>query len=337
MNTTIATGHVMRCLSIADAARLLGIEVVFLLADANAVDLLQAKGYPYLVLDTHWDQLDLECDVICGVIQEKCIEAVLIDTYQVTDHYLRRLSEITRTVYIDDLNAMIYPVHSIICYANYWRKFQHEKRYRDAWERNRIERIPDLYLGCDYVPLRREFSELPRKQIKEMPENLLIMSGGTDPYDVIGQVLESVDRKKYREINVICGRLNKNADELRRRYAAEKNVHVNNSVTNMIDYMKEADLAVSAGGTTLYELCAVGTPTITYAFADNQLDNVKCFEADGLMDYAGDARLGGIGENVARCIERYDAWKIREKRSVRMQELVDGCGARRICDALMGK
>lgn len=67
------------------------------------------------------------------------------------------------------------------------------------------------------------------------------------------------------------------------------------------------------------------------------MDNVKCFEADGLMDYAGDARLGGIGENVARCLDRYDAKKIREKRSVQMQELVDGCGARRICDALMGK
>lgn len=59
-------------------------------------------------------------------------------------------------------------------------------------------------------------------------------------------------------------------------------------------YMMEADIAISAGGSTLYELCAIGTPTISYSFADNQLDNVTKFAEDGLIAYAGDARYQNV-------------------------------------------
>ena len=53
------------------------------------------------------------------------------------------------------------------------------------------------------------------------------------------------------------------------------------------------DLAVSAGGgSTLYELCACGTPAITYVLADNQIENAVKFESTGYMMYAGDCRAG---------------------------------------------
>ena len=69
--------------------------------------------------------------------------------------------------------------------------------------------------------------------------------------------------------------------------------------------MKKADIAISAGGTTLYELCACGTPTISYSFADNQLDNVEQFQKDELIDYAGDVRKTNIFENVKKRLNQY--------------------------------
>lgn len=104
----------------------------------------------------------------------------------------------------------------------------------------------------------------------------------------------------------------------------------------MEDYMKTADIAVSAGGTTLYELCACGTPAISYSFVDNQLDNVKQFQEDGLIDYAGDVRYDRVIENILRYLEIYSAdITLRRQRSVKMQKLIDGNGASRITDALM--
>ena len=100
--------------------------------------------------------------------------------------------------------------------------------------------------------------------------------------------------------------------------------------------MREADLAVSAGGTTLYELCAVGTPAISYAIADNQLENVKKFEEDRLIAYAGDIRKDHVIDHIIDYLKIYDLnWQIRQERSLKVQKLVDGKGALRIANALM--
>lgn len=97
-------------------------------------------------------------------------------------------------------------------------------------------------------------------------------------------------------------------------------------------------MAVSAGGITLYELCAVGTPAISYSFADNQLRNVEKFDEDGMISYAGDLRKDPVAERVAGYLDYYGQnQKLRQERSLRMQELVDGQGARRIAEILINE
>ena len=94
--------------------------------------------------------------------------------------------------------------------------------------------------------------------------------------------------------------------------------------------MEKADLAISAGGTTLYELSAKGTPAISYSFADNQLKNVHQFEQDGLIPYAGDVRYDDVYDNIYRLYQEYDALNLRKACSERMQKVIDGQGAARI-------
>lgn len=96
----------------------------------------------------------------------------------------------------------------------------------------------------------------------------------------------------------ICGVYNRDYDELVEKYVDNNNVMLLKAVENIDVYMRNADIAISAGGTTLYELCACGTPTICYSFADNQLDNVKRFSSDDIMIYAGDVRSGNVILNI---------------------------------------
>lgn len=325
MNERIATGHIMRCLAIADAAREMGEDTTFLLADTQAVELLENRGYAYIILNTPWDDMEAELGEIKSVIAQYGIQALLIDSYQVTETYLTHLAKLTRTIYLDDLNMFLYPVDSVICYANYHTKFAYEENYP----------IDKLYLGCNYVPLGKEFRDCCPKVIKEQVENLLLLAGGADTYHILRSLLESIDVKGYQQVHVICGKYNTDYEDLKLKYTEYLNVSIHKAVTDMKHYMEQADLVITAGGTTLYELCAVGTPAISYSFADNQIDNVRKFQEDEMIDYAGDIRCDNVMDNVEKILGKYvNSIALRQERSVKMQKLVDGYGAKRIAEVI---
>lgn len=325
MNQTIATGHVMRCLSIAEAARDEGADAIFILADAQAENLIQSKGFRTIVLNSAWNDLEKELPDLLDSIAKENIETLLVDSYYVTEKYLAALNKVTSVAYIDDLNSFHYPVDTLIAYANYWKRMNYEENYLDT----------KLLLGCDYVPLRKEFQNLPPKLIRENIENLLILTGGSDNFGISENILEHLSLKQYKNINVICGRYYRKFDYLKAKYHDLENVHLYQAVDNIIDYMLDADIAISAGGTTLYELCATGTPTITYSFADNQLDNVRQFAEDEMMNCLGDIRYEDVYKKMNDVLIKLNGCDIRKRIYEQMRKFLDGMGANRIfCDIM---
>lgn len=328
MNSVIATGHVMRCLAVADAARGMGEETMFLLADGEATELLEKRGYRYRILDTSWEDMESELPVLRKIIEEQEIHTLLIDSYQVTEKYLAELGKLVRTVYIDDVNAFVYPVSALICYANYYAKFHYEENYS----------AEQLFLGTEYVPLRAVYADCSPKRIADTAENLLVMSGGTDQYDILSGILRVVQGRNYRRIEVVCGAYYKNYDALCKTYAGCENVVIRRNVSDIEASMQRADMAITAGGSTMYELCACGTPAISYSFADNQLGNVEQFHSDQVIDYAGDVRYVDVPDKLLELLDRYDRdAELRRQRSEKMRHIVDGKGAARIARILIGE
>lgn len=321
MNDTIATGHIMRCLAIADCVKKCGENVTFVVADTNPVELISERGYKCIVLNTKWDDMESELEKLENTICENTIQKLLIDSYQVTKLYLEAVSKLVKTVYIDDVNAFSYPVDMLICYASYWKKFNYEQHYCGT----------KLLLGTKYTPVRDVFQNCKKKYIKDKIENILILSGGTDKYNVIRKLIERLPRGKYQCINVICGRYYEAYDALCEQYQDEKNVFIHKAVSDIEKYMADADVAITAGGTTLYELCALGTPAISFSFVDNQLENVLQFQADGVIDYAGDVRTDNVIEKILLLLGTFSKEK-RCRQSKNMQALVDGMGTKRIVD-----
>ena len=318
MNHTIATGHLMRCFAIAEAARTLGEETTFLVADENPVSMIQERNFSYIILHSQWDDMESEISRLKEVIRQNKITCMLIDSYMVTPTYLQEVSAMVKVAYLDDLNSFDYPVDSIICYANYWDKFQ--------WTL-----AAHRYTGLQYVPLRSEFYDVGLKHISPVAEKLLLITGGTDNYQVIEQALEKLQLSRFSRIDVICGLYYTRYEEVCDKYKYLKNVYFHYAVSNIVDYMKQADIVISAGGTSLYELCAIGVPSISYAMADNQLENVRRFHADNMIAYAGDVRCDDIFVNINALLDEYcPNQALRRERSLRMQQLVDGKGAERI-------
>ena len=108
------------------------------------------------------------------------------------------------------------------------------------------------------------------------------------------------------------------------------------NVKNMGDFMRKCRYAVSAGGTTLYELCACRIPTVCFSFAENQEKFTEEMGSHCIMLYAGDARKNTqIGETIVEGLLSF--FKNPEKEKMygeRMGQLVDGKGTQRIVDVM---
>ncbi len=316
-NEIIATGHLMRCLAIADALVNLGEKVTFVFADKNGCAIVKDK-YNVIVLDTKWDDMDSELNKLIPIIKMNGVDKLIIDSYQVTEKYLSTLKKYVKTIYIDDINAFNYDVNELICYTNYYKKNEYERKYINT----------KLCLGCKYTPLRLDFANLPPRIINRNVRELLIMIGGNDINNYIQKILECIKINEYKKINVICGRYNKNYNQLCNKYNEMKNINIIKSVDNIVDYMLSADMAISAGGVTLYELCACGTPTLSYAIADNQIGNVTQFDIDGVIKYIGDLRKCDFSSIMSNELEKFcNDYQLRKNLSMKMKKYVSGDGA----------
>lgn len=334
-NKKIGTGHMMRCLSIADKLCKSDCEVIFIVADEISALFLNDKGYEVICLHTIWDNLDTEIEALENVISTRRINKLLIDDYFVTEEYLIRINSITQVYYIDDLNSFVYPVHAVINYNIYAEDIHGYKEYP---LRNLNTKF---FLGTKYIPLREEFLKLKSRKYNGV-KKILITSGGTDNCNMIGNILDYLcqnnEIQRY-EWYCIMGKFNENRNNILDKYKHHSNINILCDISNMSQYMEECDVCITAGGTTVYELCACGTPSIVYIIADNQLKCAKKLSEIGLMPCVGDARkdMKGCLDNIIFEIKKYEN-KVRwENVSNRMQSYVDGNGSERIAELLINE
>lgn len=330
-NEEIGTGHIMRCLSIADKITELGGKVIFITADCQSYEMVHKKGYETFCINSKWNDLDQEIKKITDLCHEMQIKKMIIDSYFVTMAYLESVSKITQIIYIDDLDKFIYPVNMLINYNFYAGDMGYEIKYKGA--------MTKLLMGVSYAPLRKEFENVPKRKFNGI-KKILITSGGTDKYNVAGNILRRIVKNpEYNGIDMYCilGRFNINSEKLAQKYENFSNIHLLNNVYNMDFYMKNCDLCITAGGTTTYELCACGIPSILYSIADNQINLSKKVSSMGLFTWAGDVRV-----NIEACLDRiensisiYKESRYWTEISKHMQDLVDGHGALRLAKEIL--
>lgn len=373
-NSKIGMGHVMRCLSVADALLKRGEEVLFVTADDTPVPLLTKKGIPYCVLHTDYADMEAELPELWEVLRElpqgaespdaalaQKNTSILVDSYYVTEKYLAALKKRITTIYMDDIYAFSYPVDMLINYNIYGEEMGYEKDAAFADTK--------LLLGTEYVPLREEFSAgagyaQSRKELSAETENvtpaedrlhqtaeqgrtadggILITTGGSDSFNLAGQLLMEAmkyDALKEKEYHVVSGSLNPHIGELQALAQKHENIHIHCNVTNMAELMAESEVALSAGGSTLYELCAVGVPVIAFSFAENQERLVQTFVKRGIAQYGGNYRTDGnkmIQNTIAGLETLLEDKNLRTEYRKKARTLVDGKGADRIAEALLSE
>lgn len=333
-NEIIGTGHIMRCLSIAEQAKQMGEEIRFLFADKRTQQIVEKYGFSGICLDSVWNDFDQEIDKMITIIRQREIKFLLVDSYYVTELYFDTIGKYVKIGYIDDLHTTIYSVDLLINYNFYAFQCKYQEKYQAAGYH------PFFLLGSLYAPLRKEFRNITRK-IKEVPDKILITSGGTDQYNILGCLLHELKKQNWfyqYEYYAIIGRFHQHREELELEYQKDVNVHLLRDISNISDYMKECDIAITAGGVTTYELCASGIPSIMYTVADNQLEVAKTVSENKIIPWVGDVR-----DDIYHCIKNIIAYielfckdvAKRKQISTTMQNLVDGKGVQRLMECII--
>lgn len=356
-NSKISSGHLMRCLSIADACQRLGMKVRFIvsdkesdsfvtnfscLQDADCENTSQFFWKPSVEILSNADYQDLEQEIstlphmLKDIMeQEECsydTAVFLLDSYFVTSKYLDALKGQIKTAYLDDLQLFDYSVNLVINYDVIppERMAAYKAAYKQAEK---------TLLGPAYTPLRPQFQNIDYCVRNEV-NDIIVTTGGSDPCHLCLEVVRhftSMKNTVFPTLHIILGKYNED------RYAlfelAEKlsYVQLHENVTDMAALMSHCDLAISAAGTTLYELCAVGVPTISFTMANNQLTAAHAFAKAEVIPCAGDVRtekelvINGILSFMTEMSENIDK---RRSAHNAMSRLVDGNGAMRIAKEL---
>ncbi len=333
-NKKIASGHVKRCLSIANAFPEEEVETVFIVSDVEAEKLLKGTGYRCIVLENDYRKKEQELFLILDIIKKEMADGILVDSYEVTDSYLTQLAEQCAVAYIADTENVNFSGRLLINYIQHTRQQEFEKKY------SKIRKAGFLLQGEHYVPLREEFQNVSHRT-RNRVEKILITTGGSDADNMCIAVIQECLRQQAlsaMRYTVVVGNYFSDVDKLEKLAEACSQVNLKYQVTNMSELMQTHDVAVSAGGTTLFELCACGLPTVSFAMADNQVTMTELFDSKKLIPYAGDERKNKqkVVENI---VEQLKYWveHVEELNDVsdRMSQLVDGKGAVRIAEKML--
>jgi UDP-2,4-diacetamido-2,4,6-trideoxy-beta-L-altropyranose hydrolase len=331
-NRIIATGHVMRCMTIADEAIKLGKDVIFFVADEDSASFVRERGFMCEILGSSWENPASETDLLSQLIKKHDVDTVLFDSYSFDAEYFEKLraASDSKFVYMDDLCTQKMPVDTVINYNIYANDLGYDKKYGESI---------NLLLGPVYAPLRPQFGEVYEKKCT-IPTNVLVCAGGGDVTDILFDILSGIENEpalKKADFHVVVGSMSDDEKDLMRLAFCSDNIFIHRNVTEMAKLMSECDMAVSAGGTMLTELCCMKVPTIEFAIADNQLKNAAYYGEHGIMIAAGDIRqkrqavVNRIVYNLAELIS--DKKKLAEMRK-KMEGICDGFGAKRIAEAL---
>lgn len=301
-------GHLMRCLAL---ARELNIRAGFLCQPNEVVQrLVRQAGFSFFPLP---DEKELSNQVI-----NLSPAALVVDSYRVTREELEPVkAEIPLLVVIDDLNDRYLPAHLLI---------------NGNVTAPKLGYVPDkrLLLGPEYVLLREDFRGFPPKKIVRRAKKLMVTLGGSDPRGLLPVILRNLSGLELH-VRVVGPQFTGQEEWVEFKGAGTLELVTD---PEMAELMRWADLALSAGGSTLYELCATGTPAVALAVAENQAPAARALGEKGHIKYLGFYREVR-GEDLKQAVESLASDYLRRaEMSRRGQALVDGLGAKR-CAAVI--
>lgn len=345
----IGTGHLVRCLTLAEALRTRGARVRFVCRahPGHMIELLRGRGINVCALPASQRPLpqagledyvawlgtteEEDADQTIAALEGEALDWLVVDHYALGSAWEQRLrGRATKLMVIDDIANRAHDCDLLLD-----QNYSHValERYRGLVPSDCKLCVTPRYalLSPEYVEYRRA---LPMRSGRV--SRVLIFFGGSDPHDVTGRALQALCEPQFSQlaVDVVIGANNPNREALLQASSARPLTRAHGPRNHLADLMAQADLAIGAGGITAWERMCLGLPSVVVSIADNQRPACEALRDDGLIRYVGhysEVQVSDIAGAVADCMQQPE---LTAALSERLKTLVDGLGTSRIAEYL---
>lgn len=334
--TMMGSGHVMRCLTLAERLRKSGANILFICrklpGDISeliskrkfSVRILPFASYPLAgSVEDFIGALQREKELDCRYTREVLkkhgfFDWVIVDHYALDKEWEQGIRDCTDKIWvIDDLANRLHDC-DVLLDQNY--QYNHSNRYSGL-----VPQGCRMLVGLKYLLLREEFFKIPpSKCLRDgSVKRIQIFFGGSDPTGETEKAIEAIELLNRPDIyvDVIVGRANPKREAIKKYCSKMANVMYYCQVDNMAELMAEADLAIGAGGSTTWERCFVGLPALIIMVADNQRTEPEAMAAMGAFENLGwhnDIDAKGLADSIKQIIERPDVLKNMSTQAIKL-------------------
>ena len=338
----IGAGHMMRCIALGQTWQERGGDVTFLSNCESEVlrRCIIDEGFNLISIDKpHPDPYDLEqtLQVLkrhapCSMPYATTSHWLVVDGYHFTPDYQKAIRKTGyKLLVIDDMAHLEHYHVDLLINQNI-----HASSLQYSCDRDTVK-----LLGCEYVLLRREFLRYKdwKREIPDKARNILVTMGGADPDNVTLKIIKALNslNDPNLEVKIVVGPANPYGPELRDAVRhAPCPMHCVENANNMAEIMVWADLAVSAGGSTCWEMAFMGLPTIILTLADNQQHSAQMLmKKMGFLclGYGSDVKTNHLVNTLLSLLSKR---KMRQEMNKKGFQLVDGLGRDRVMEVLLG-
>jgi UDP-2,4-diacetamido-2,4,6-trideoxy-beta-L-altropyranose hydrolase len=301
-NPRMGSGHVMRCLTLADALRALGAGVHFICsADASpAHELIRARGHTVHPVQPRakspveeeapphaaWlatSQAD-DARASSAVLQSLKADWLVVDHYALDRRWEAAVRPVVPRIFvIDDLADRAHDC-DLLLDQNFYR--DDASRYASL-----LPVSCQQFIGPGHALLRPEFSQarLHAAQRQAEVRRVLVFFSGFDPHNYTGMALDALALSRRADVafDVVIGQSHPNKVSLFKQVEHLPNCRLHEQISNMAELMASADAAIGAGGSTTLERCFLGLPSLAVDLADNQRAMLRDLDAAGHIRHLG--------------------------------------------------
>ncbi len=329
-NADLGLGHIMRCLTLANVFNRSGYEILFICCKESkkACQYIEDSQFKieYILQD---GTAEYDANQCLNIFKNINVYMLVVDHYQLDSRWESLVwTREMKLMVIDDL-ADRHHVCNVLLDSSYGRE---KNEYR-------ILTNPECQylLASDYCLLREEFSNLTeqtrlkRDKTTEI-SNILLNFGATDHKQLSVKTVNILQQNKFSgKVNILISSTCKWLEELKTACEKSNKISLHIDAKNVAQLMLNADLAIGSVGTSSWERCCLGLPTIGVVVANNQMNIASQLDQLGVMDLTTIDELNGL---LVGYLTNFNLKKWQQM-SHKAFLVCDGLGAQRVKNAVL--